>query len=92
MKRYPAGTRVRVTNSRTQPGMVGAEGKIIALVLDTDGYYIDFPGRPNWDGSTVWTARHSTLEPILNEYDGHETTTWDECPWQPEGVKVCVSS
>ncbi len=25
----------------------------------------------------------SCLYPIPDEYDGHQTTTWDECVWQP---------
>jgi len=101
MKRYPIGQKVRLTYSRLDKRHIGAEGVVLGpapdyitenIAGDDPCYTINFPGNVAPDGTTIWFAAHRDLEPILNEYDGHETTTWDECPWQPEGVKQTYSS
>jgi len=96
MKRYPVGTRVRLIKAYDYPEMLGAEGTIVGdapagsavYQVEAIAYAIDLPDYTGPNGTTCWDVPHSAIVPILNEYDGHETTTWDECPWQPEEVKV----
>jgi len=38
-------------------------------------------------GTTEWYVAHDDLEPIQT-YDGNQTTTWEECLWQPGDVKA----
>jgi hypothetical protein len=33
---------------------------------------------------TFKRAEVQFLKPIDDDYDGHQTTTWDECPWKPK--------
>jgi hypothetical protein len=45
------------------------------------------------DGTDV-AAAEPHLKPFdgeVDEYDGHETTTWDKCDWQPKELKVIES-
>jgi len=67
----------------TISGYVSAEWRDIS-----GDYEIDIDGFDPPLNKKTWSCDHDAVEPILNEYDGNEVKTWDESPWQPEGVKV----
>jgi len=43
-----------------------------------------------YDGSIYVSAITKYLKKIPGEYDGNETTTWDECPWQPAKEEITI--
>lgn len=89
-RKFNPGDRVRIVRSE-RPERVGLVTTVVGPCC-YDGstcavlpcYELDLP-----HGSRPEIHSHyaeSSLEPY---YDGHEKTSWSECEWQPNKIRVC---
>lgn len=77
---------VRLTYSTSDPCEIAINGQPVRL-MEVESICPD-TNLPYWTTDFAWFepchVREDMLRPIDDDYDGHETTSWDECAWKPK--------
>ena len=84
---WKPGDRALIRTSNPSMDTLNLNGQVVTLLCRAPAYDLRTPCGVAWDIGGDDIVAECVLYPI-DDYDGHQVTTWDKCIWEPDLVPV----